>query len=141
MTWLDSIENAEGVRAIFRALVPRLEAIRLHEVILQQDGPTVILRFDLAEFPELPPHKWIKAGHNTVQLKLALDVTSKITIEGWTRNNIGALHIVRSSPKGVCVEFRSDDSRLSVECEFARIDAISAYRDQARSGACSASDK
>lgn len=73
MSWLNLIDRAEVVESVFGPMVPNLDAVRLRELVLQQDGPTALLRFDLSEFPRAPPLKWAKAGHNTAQVRLALD--------------------------------------------------------------------
>jgi hypothetical protein len=132
MTWLDLVDRAEAIRAVFMEAEPSLDAVRLHEVVFHQDGPTVTLRFDLAEFPAIPPPKWLKAKHNTVQMKLALDVVSEVKLEGWTRNNVGKIELRPRWPKGFVVEFGSNSSKLMVICDFVRIDSISAYCDSVK---------
>ncbi len=132
MSWIDLVDRAEPIRAIFGTMVPQLEAVRLHEVILHQDGPTIFLRFDLAEFPEPAPVKWQKAAHNTVQVRLALDDVLETNVLGWTKNNIGRLSIEPRSPGAMFVEFASSDSTVRVVSKFVRIDRIDAYRDSSR---------
>jgi Immunity protein 50 len=129
MAWLDCVDRAEMIREIFDRVEPRLDEIRLHEVTLHHDGPSVSLRFDLSEFPVVPPTKWVEAGYDTVQLRLALDDVSEIAIEGWSNDNRGKMDIQRHSPTSLSVEFQSRRSKLRVVCHFARIDRISAYLD------------
>lgn len=132
MSWLDLVDGAQALTAVFGTMVPRLDGVRLHEVILHQDGPTLVLRVDLAEFPEVPPVRWLKAAHNTVQVRLALDDVLETQILGWARNNIGRLSIEPHSPSGVLVEFAAGDTKLRIVSKFVRLDRIDAYRDSSR---------
>jgi hypothetical protein len=133
MSWIDVVDRVEVVRAVFGTRVPRLDAVRLHEVILHQDGPTVILRFDLPEFPEPAPVKWNEAGHNTVQVMLALDDVLETRVLGWTKNNVGSLSVsIPSTMGGVLVEFSASGSNLRLVSKFVRIERLTAYRDRDR---------
>ena len=132
MSWLDLIDRAEALRAVFGRMVPQLDAVRLHEVTLHQDGPTIFFRFDLSEFPETPPPKWQKAAHNTVQVRLALDDVLETTVLGWTRNNVGRLSIEPYLPAGLKVEFVTSEVKVLVVSKFVRVDRIDAYRDSSR---------
>lgn len=130
--WTHSVDGAEGLRAIFKDVEPSLAAVRLHEVTLHQDGPTVVLRFDLAELPSAPPSKWQKAGLNTVQLKLALEGVRDVTMVGWGKNNVGPIEIRSAEPQGLEVAFTGEESRVRVTCDIARIDRVSAYYDASK---------
>lgn len=130
--WLHSVDGAEGLRAIFKDVEPSLAAVRLHEVTLHQDGPTVVLRFDLAELPPAPPSKWQKAGLNTVQLKLSLEGVREVTLSGWSKNNVGPLVISDGDPEGLILEFTGEESKVRVACDIARVDRVSAYYDSAK---------
>jgi len=70
MSWLDLIDNARFLSKLFPDQPPSLSAIRLHEIQLHQDGPRIILRLDLNEYPASPPDKWSVADCNTVQVPL-----------------------------------------------------------------------
>jgi hypothetical protein len=132
MSWLDLIDHVEAVRSVFGAAVPSLEVVRLLEVALHEDGPSALLRFDLAEFPDAPPQKWVNAGHNTVQVRLALDDVLETKVQGWTRNNLGKLSVHSRCPAGVAIQFSAAEAELLIVSRFARLDKISAYCDSRR---------
>jgi hypothetical protein len=132
MSWLDLIDRNEALKAVFGTTVPHLDSVRLHEVTLHQDGPTIVLRFDLSEFPKDAPMKWLKAGHNTVQVRLVLDDVCQTRIEGWTTNNVGNLSVGSNVPAGVRVEFLAGQATLFVVSRFARLDGVSGYCDSVR---------
>jgi hypothetical protein len=68
--WTDLLVDPRTIRAIFGPTGPSLEGIELHAIELHRDGPTVTLRFDVAEFPADPPKKWLERECNRVWLKL-----------------------------------------------------------------------
>ena len=123
-TWLDLVSRAEGLRAIFGATIPRLDAIRLHEIRVHRDGPTVTLRFDLAEFPASPPRRW-HPGFDVVQIELAFGDVSAIALARFGRDDVGRLRI----DPGLAVELLVDEApTLRLACSFAYLHGISAYQ-------------
>lgn len=105
MTWIDLLQDGRAVRAIFGEVTPSLSAVALHEMRLDRRGSSVYLRFDLDEFPEAPPKKWIVQGANTVQIELHLSGVRSLTLSGWSVERNVQLNIV----EGV-------DSALEVSC-------------------------
>ena len=132
MSWLDLVNRTEGIRAVFSEVEPSLDTVRLHEMIFHQDGPQLTLRFDLIDFPLVPPPKWVKAECNTVQLILVLYSISEVRLEGWARDNIGEIDIQPHIPKGFAVEFASDGSKLMAICDFVFVESISAYQNSVK---------
>jgi hypothetical protein len=133
MSWLEYVDRPNAIRAVFGATDPNLDALRLHEIVLHQDGPTVVLRFDLADYPAIAPPKWVVAGHNTVQVCFALAVVTDLSVQGWTLNNIGRLEVRPAGARGFTVEFVSSGSSLVAVCGFVRVDSVRAYKDSAKS--------
>lgn len=132
MTWLSLVERAKAIQAIFGDLDPRLEGVRLLEIDMRQDGPSIVLTIDLSDYPESPPRKWLEAKYNTVQMKLSLDSVSTVALEGWGTDNVGDIALRREDDGAITVTFESDHSQFSVRCGFVFVDAISAYRDEAK---------
>ena len=67
MDWIDSVGNAEFLRKLF----PRAPSpcnVRVLEVNLHQDGPRVLVRLDLNEFPLQPPAKWMPSNQAQIGL-------------------------------------------------------------------------
>lgn len=79
------------------------------------------------ELQEAPPAKWTQAGHNTVQIKLSLDVVRKATLDGWSLDNVGPLDIVPLEPRGFSVKFTSEANTLRAVCDFISVVGISAH--------------
>jgi hypothetical protein len=76
--WTDLLVEAAAIRAIFGEAPPSLHGVELHEVVVGWDGPSVSLRFDIAELPASPPPKWTK--FNTVQMTLLAFAVEGITM-------------------------------------------------------------
>jgi hypothetical protein len=68
--WVSLLANPELIRAAFGHFVPSLAEVRVRDLLIGSDGPTIHLGFDLAEIPANPPDKWAQAQVNRVQLRL-----------------------------------------------------------------------
>src|SRR4051812_4684244 len=68
MKWIDFLDNPESVNHIFES-TPPLEKVQVIELLYHQDGPRVMIRFDISSFPDKPPEKWILNGYNRVVRK------------------------------------------------------------------------
>ena len=155
--WTDHIIDSRPIKAIFGEHCPSLANVNLHEVTLHQDGPTLLLRFDLdlSEFPTDPPKKWVTQRANTVQLRLkALDVrelsiigaattmTATITLTSEKLDvddeatNLHTSHVDARQPQSA-IRLRVIGDTCNINClaNFVYIDQISAYK-QDPSGAC-----
>ncbi|MDS4055332.1 MAG: Imm50 family immunity protein [Candidatus Accumulibacter sp.] len=130
--WTDSVLDAAPVRAIFGPSPPSLEGIDLHEINLHRDGPRVLLRFDLQDFPVHPPRKWAFAGFNRVQMRLIALGVQLLEIAGLQSNMKIDLSINKEGPlTRVCAD--NGTVRLELTAEFLIVDSISAYCDGASS--------
>lgn len=127
MNWLELVAQSEAVSAVFGATVPGLEFVRLHEVVLHRDGPTAVFRFDLDLFPVAAPVKWLKAGYNTVQIRLAMEDVVESSVSGWGRNITGSLVIQACGTGLFLTEFRSDVVKARIVSGSVRVDRVSAY--------------
>ena len=126
--WTRFLADARTIDSIFGAEVPSLNNVDLHELVLHRDGPKALLRFDLAEFPRIPPAKWVAARYNRVQLRLAA-IVGNVSIEGWgTRCR---LDVSIERVDGV-IRMRADSHRIkiSIDATALLLEAVSAYRDE-----------
>jgi hypothetical protein len=128
MAWIELLDNPEAVRAIFPAGAPSLEAVRIHDVLLHQDG-MLILRLDLNDYPSVPPKKWVTGHYNTVQVRLMFMDAKRLTIQGWSHSNVGNVEIQRISDGAVELLFSSSSSQMSGTFQNVRLDGLSAYCD------------
>lgn len=127
--WTDLVLDAAPVRSIFGPKPPTLEGISLHEIILHRDGPRVLLRFDLHDFPVRPPEKWFAAGFNRVQIRLlALDV-QELEIAGLQSNVQVDLSVKKDGP---LVRLHADNGavRFDIGAAALIVENISAYREE-----------
>lgn len=127
-SWIDLLYKPDGIRAIYGADLPTLRSVDLHEFSLHRDGPVATLRFDLAEFPRMPPKKWADQGFNVVQVQLSLGGVQRLTVVGWETNVTIDIDVERrgdvislgtmNGPVGMKIEARSLIlSRLSAHCD------------------------
>jgi hypothetical protein len=131
MSWINTLDDNRFLKTLFPNGAPLLDAIRLHEVQLHQDGPSVTLRLDLNEYPEEPPAKWLSTASNTVQIRLAGIGVEKFVIRGWASNNVGRL-VIKGEARGVTIEFDAGECHMMANFDHLRIDSVTAYRDESR---------
>lgn len=143
--WIDLLCRPYGIRAIYGEDLPTLTSVDLIELSLNHDGPTAMLRFDLAEFPRRPPKKWADQGFNVVQVQLSLGGVQHLTVAGWTtdvtigidverRGDVISLRTV-NGPVAVAIDAQTLTlSRLSAYCCGARTAGHSANIDEQAQG-------
>ena len=81
MSWVEVLENPEAINSVFDG-PPLLDEVDLVSVVLERDGPTVILAVALKRTPDKPSPKWQRMGANAVALKLQLLAVENLSIEG-----------------------------------------------------------
>ena len=92
----------------------------------RQDGPVMLIAFDLAEYPRAPPAKW-HADFNTAQVCVMCIGLRSSTVANWSTNNVGTL-CFEPLATGVGVRFRSPRCELAADAHSIRVDEVSAYR-------------
>jgi hypothetical protein len=131
MSWLDLLSDDKPIRSIFGETIPTLEGADLHEVSLHHDGPRVMLRFDLADFPKTPPRKWVIQGANTVQLELMLLGTEDLEIRGWSTKMGTHVSMFRHDDGSIVVDIDSDSFHFHVRSAIVLVHRISGHLDTA----------
>ncbi|MBV1948057.1 Imm50 family immunity protein [Streptomyces sp. BV129] len=127
MSWTSLIYNAQGVIAIYGGDPPPLTDVRIREVRLQEDGPTVALRFDLPVFPDKAPKKWVAQGFNTVQLEISFGGIRSLGIEGLATEVVADIAI--SEGDGVTLVVASPAMPVEAAAQTAFLSKVSAYGD------------
>ncbi|WP_394845131.1 immunity 50 family protein [Pendulispora brunnea] len=127
MDWIDSIGQSEFLRKLFPA-APILRGVRLHELTFHQDGPRVLIRFDLNDFPCEPPSKWIQARANRVQVRLLAVGVRELELRGWSSNNIVDFDFSPHS-KGILLTAQGRELYMRAAVDHLTADGISAYQD------------
>ncbi|MFE3541953.1 Imm50 family immunity protein [Nocardia sp. NPDC059177] len=123
MTWVDLLNNARGMYAIFRDDVPSLQAVTIHSVGMHRDGPTLKLVFDLPDFPTDPPKKW--RGYKVIRIELwftgvnsaviALDTVTKLVDLNISRviaNNQESIRLVATLANTIKIETVASGAQL-----------------------------
>jgi len=126
-TWLDVLDESQGIRAIFGDDLPTLRSISLHELCLHRDGPRAVLRFDLSQFPQAPPRKWSSQGFNTVQLQLMLVDVQDVSVTAWSNESVVDLSL-ESAGEFVVATTVSGPARITIRARTATVTSISAYQ-------------
>jgi hypothetical protein len=124
--WLDLLSDASAIRAIFGDQIPTLEDIDVHEVVLHRDGPRVLLRFDLQQFPTNPPRKWELAGFNRVQLKLLAVGVRELSIVGLQSECKLSLSLFEDGSL-IRIRTRKGEMKIDIAADCLLIDSVSAY--------------
>ena len=125
--WLDVVVDARPIQAIYGERVPLLISVVLHEVSLHRDGPRVIVRFDLPEFPVNPPRKWVAQQFNVAQLKLIFDGIHDISLQGWSTNPVVDISIIRAGDR-VKASVSSAAVQINIDCDAVLVSSISGYQ-------------
>lgn len=125
LEWIAALSNPKPVLAVYGDTVPALDEVRIEELCLSVNGPTLRLRFDLAEFPINPPVKWRRDGLDVVQVEIAFGGVRAISIDEFSANSVCDLKI----RKGELVSFsgESDSVKFQGVADTATILRVSAY--------------
>ncbi len=124
--WVSLLVNPEPIRAIFGAQAPSLTGIEVHDLLLGRDGPSLLVRFDLPDYPAKPPRKWVEAEANRVQLRLRAVEVRALTVNGVGWATATAMNL---QPEDGAVRLRlvGTDTCLDALVGWVYVDEISAY--------------
>lgn len=131
MSWVDLLLDSRSIRAIFGDLDPALDLVDLHEVRLDRQGGSLFLNLDLADYPAVPPKKWVVQEANTVQVELEFSSVLSVTIEGWGTATGSHLEIARNAEGQIELMCR-DVPRIRATAEWLTLRRIGAYRSELR---------
>jgi hypothetical protein len=126
MDWVNLLDRAVFLRGLFPS-APDLRSVRIHEIRFHQDGPVCLLRFDLNEFPQAPPPKWIQSEANQVQVTVGLLGVRTVRMEGWTTDNLADIAFSRAPEEGIAIAARADGLVLEGLFDSAYVESVTAY--------------
>ena len=127
MDWIHCLGNAKPIESVY-SVPPSLSNVRLHEIRFHQDGPRISLRFDLNEFPDQPPKKWVGGQFNRAQLTLVLIDIIDANISGWKLNNVGSIDLSKNEEE-VRLTFEGEKQSVDLKARFVEVEKLSGYRD------------
>ena len=126
--WTDFLDDQTSIEAIFRGALPSGDNLRLHEILLNRDGPVVSVRFDVPEFPSHPPEKWRDGRANRVQISLSGLAVSNLEIRGIaTEMNVEIS--VEKIEESLLVELSGGSTSIRFRALALAVNRISAYLD------------
>jgi hypothetical protein len=128
MSWTSFLRNPEGILAVYGGAPPELSMVRVREMVLQEDGPTLKLRLDLPRYPDRPPRKWAAQGFNTVQVEVSLSGLRAISLEGFG-SEIEA-DVSLSGEKGVTLDLMSSATHVRAVADTVFISKLTAYTNE-----------
>ncbi|MFF3494666.1 Imm50 family immunity protein [Streptomyces sp. NPDC002795] len=109
---------------------PRLDEFRLRSINIDLWGPSLKLRVDLAEFPEIPPEGWAATGYDVVQCHIRFSAVERLSLQEWTPPTRAHLSAASTDvPRMLDVSVRGAGVSLDFRChESVGIGHISAFR-------------
>jgi hypothetical protein len=131
VSWVDLLLDSRAIRSIFGDLVPTLDLVALHEVRLDRQAASLFLRFDLAEYPAVPPKKWVAQEANTVQVEIQFFEVRGVTIDGWGVERDSHIEILRNG-EGLIEVTCGAIPTIAATAEFVALRKISAYKSELR---------
>lgn len=106
MNWFKYLLNDKPL-SLYYEESPSLNNVRLMELKINEDGPILIARIELNDFPGNPPDKW-EAECNKVQIMLEFIEINQLCISGWDTDNIVDINFEKkgSNPLGVQIRLK-----------------------------------
>jgi hypothetical protein len=122
--WIEHILHPQIVRSIFKDEIPSLNQIWLHRMSLEfGSDPTCSLGFDLNQFPNPAPAKWLQREFNTVQISLRL-INANLTMSIQGGAMIGDLKLNYMNQQFE-IEFKNTDGKVCFNGTAQWIDVVS----------------
>lgn len=128
MTWFSYVEGTDFLEILFPRAAPSLDEIILHEISLRRDGPIIVVRFDLNEYAEVPPKKWVDNGFNRVNITLMAIAVSSVSLFGWDNELVSSIELSEMDEHKY-VELKGTSLNARFRCLELRIDKVSGYLD------------
>jgi hypothetical protein len=95
-------------------------------VLVQDDGPTVLVRCCLPTFPDRPPLKWQRHNYNGAIVELRLLGASGVRLDGWSHENLGSVGLTRNSSL-VRLEISGSHARFTADAIDAEVSHLEGY--------------
>lgn len=125
MDWTNLILNPKTIES-FYSRAPSLLGVRILEIMLQENGPTICLRIDLNDFPDKIPKKWLFNGFNQAQIKIRFSGIIRLEISGWATDNIVDIVIEKIS-EGISLKAKGSRTRIEGICYFVDVEGVTGY--------------
>ncbi|WP_422519383.1 CPCC family cysteine-rich protein [Streptomyces sp. 5.8] len=134
-SWLEFVDNPEIVRAVYgEQAAPGLDGVTVREVRWLEEGPSVLIRFDLAEYPDAPPREWLEGRFDTAQVELRL-LDAAVALDAGRGSTSDGSITVGKGDEAAALHVRLDAKsiRARVHAQRAVVQGLTGYlRSEAR---------
>ncbi len=134
-SWLEFVDNPEIVRAVYgEQAVPGLGGVTVREIRWHEEGPSVLIRFDLAEYPDAPPRDWREGRFDTAQVELRF-LDAAVALDAGRGSSPAAGITVGKGDEAAALHVRLDAQwiRARVNAQRAVVQRLTGYlRSEAR---------
>jgi hypothetical protein len=124
--WTALLTNPRQIN-LYYSQAPDLSKVSIHEVSLNREGARLALRFELAEYPDNPPPKWVLNRFNRAQCTLQLYGVYAVTIDGWAHMLQGSLRLSKEE-SGIHLSFTDGQHSINGSGQFLVLEEISGYQ-------------
>lgn len=127
-SWDRFLSNREALSELY-VKIPKLDVVTLRSVHFNRLGPTVTLRIDLAEFPDMPRPEWTDAGCDRLEFQLQLLDVGDLEITHVGLPVEMSLSLLPVDEHRLKVVAREGISQLELTCNnHIRVGRINAYK-------------
>lgn len=120
MRWYELAENPRAITELYTD-VPLLQSVRLREVRLDRDGPTMKFTIDLPTFPDKVPARWKLRGYNAVQMQSDFWWLRSIQIDRWSAENLVDIQIEATTDGLIALQAASPQCHIQAIAHSFRI--------------------
>ncbi len=124
MPWVSLLHNPEGITSVHEGSPPDLLGVRLHEVVLHRDGPTLRPPPDLRRFPDRPPRTWAAQGFDTLQVEISLSGVREVEVAGFGTAVTADVRL--GADNGVTLDVTSPETRVRAVAASVFVSKLSA---------------
>ncbi|WP_434673313.1 Imm50 family immunity protein [Pseudomonas sp. R1-15] len=126
MIFWNDLEGSIFFNKIFSSPVP-IGKIDLASLIIDNDIPTLIFEFDIAEYPDAPPQKWKQSGFNICRIGLNCGTPKNLKIINIPTNNKLTVQITQQKDS-LLIRASNETSLIELETKHLLLCGPSAYR-------------
>ena len=126
-SWRKFTMNPEAIASVFGEFDPSLSDVKLSKGEFSDEGPTLLLSFEINDYPSNPPTRWNRAPSNLVVIQLqCLGVQS---LSMGMNSEFGKISCQMSKDEGGLIEIHisGNSTTALVRCGFIRINHVTPY--------------
>ncbi|GAA1700347.1 hypothetical protein GCM10009745_53930 [Kribbella yunnanensis] len=124
--WIAALSNPKPILAVYGGALPSLDRVYVQELTLSPNGPALVVRLDVMEFPVDPPAKWVRDEMNVVQLELTFGALQSVKVTHFSLNPICNFKIQKNG--SVTFSGESDSVDFQGVSDAVLLTKISAYQ-------------